>query len=198
VNLINRELDSNELALVHAATALRPEECFALQWWDLDWANNRILIRRAWSKGRDTEGKIAGSMKPVPMHPALAEYLKEWRNETPYNKESDWVFASSCKKGRIPRSAPSCGKNYLRPAAVAAGVIANDDPIRFGCHNLRHSLATFFGSNEVQLSVIQGLLRHSKPTTTARCIHAVNSKQIEAQGKYLEAIKLGKNGKEAA
>jgi integrase len=50
----------------------------------------------------------------------------------------------------------------------------------------------------VQLSVIQELLRHSKPTTTARYIHAVNSKQIEAQGKYLEAIKLGKNGKEAA
>jgi integrase len=186
------------LALVHAATALRPEECFALQWWDLGWANNRILIRRAWSKGKATEGKNPGSMKPVPMHPALAEYLNEWRNETLYNKESDWVFASSRKKGRIPRSASTCGKDYLRPAAVAAGVVAKDDPIRFGWHNLRHSLAAFFGSNEVQLSVIQGLLRHSKPTTTARYIHPVNSKQIEAQGKYLEAIKLGKNGKEAA
>jgi site-specific recombinase XerD len=76
--------------------------------------------------------------------------------------------------------------------------VTNDDSIRFGWHNLRHSLATFFGSNEVQLSVIQRLLRHSKPTTTARYVHAVNSKQIEAQGKYLEAIKLGKNGKEAA
>jgi len=26
----------------------------------------------------------------------------------------------------------------------------------------------------------------------------VNSKQVEAQGKYLDAIKLGKDGKEAA
>jgi hypothetical protein len=42
------------------------------------------------------------------------------------------------------------------------------------------------------------MLRHGKPQTTARFIHAVNSKQIEAQGKYLEAIKLRKNGKEAA
>ena len=41
-------------------------------------------------------------------------------------------------------------------------------------------------------------VRHAKPATTARYIHAVNSKQIEAQGKYLAAIKLGKNGKEAA
>jgi hypothetical protein len=42
------------------------------------------------------------------------------------------------------------------------------------------------------------MLRHSKPQTTARYIHSVNSKQVEAQGKYLEAIKLGKDGKEAA
>ncbi|MGA9884977.1 MAG: hypothetical protein WBQ34_14785 [Candidatus Acidiferrales bacterium] len=42
------------------------------------------------------------------------------------------------------------------------------------------------------------MLRHTKPPTTARYFHAVNSKQIEAQGKYLEAIKVGKNGKAAA
>jgi len=64
-----------------------------------------------------------------------------------------------------------------RPAAVAAGAIGKDHYSRFGWHNLRHSLATFFGSAH---------------------IHSVNSKQAEAQGKYLEAIKLGKDGKEAA
>ena len=56
---------------------------------------------------------------------------------------------------------------------------------------MRHSLATFFGSNEVPLSTIQSMLRHAKPQTTARYIHAVNSKQVEAQGKFLDAIKLG-------
>jgi hypothetical protein len=55
--------------------------------------------------------------------------------------------------------------------------------------------ATFFGSNEVHPSVIQTMLRHTKPQTTARYILSVNSKQVEAQGKYL---KLGKDGKEAA
>lgn len=186
------------LALVHAATALRPEECFALKWEDIDYDNNQILIRRAWSKGRETEGKTHGSMKPVAMHPALAQYLKDWRIESPYSKGSDWVFASFRERGRVPRAASTCGKHYLRPAAVTAGVIAKDDQTRFGWHNLRHSLATFFGSNEIQLSVIQSMLRHAKPQTTARYIHSVNSKQVEAQGKYLEAIKLGKHGKEAA
>jgi integrase len=74
--------------------------------------------------------------------------------------------------------------------ALAAGVIAKDDHSRFGWHNLRHSLATFFGSNEVHPSVIQTMLRHTKQQTTARYIHAVNAKQIEAQGKYLDAIKI--------
>ena len=139
-----------------------------------------------------------GTMKPVAMHSALAAYLKAWRNESPYNKDGDWMFPSVRNKGRSPRAASTCGKQYLRPAAVAAGALAKDDRSRFGWHNLRHSLATFFGSNEIPLSTIQSMLRHAKPATTARYIHAVNSKQVEAQGKYLEAIKLGKYGKEAA
>ena len=190
------ELDKPEtrlewtLALVHGATALRPEECFALRWCDIDWRNNQILVQRAWSKGKETGGKTSGSMKPVPMHPALADYLNEWRSVTPYSDESDWIFASFREKGRIPRSASSCGKDYLRPAAVAAGVIREGDNSRFGWHNLRHSLATFFASNDVHASVIQTMLRHAKQQTTLRYIHAVNDKQLEAQGLYLDAIKI--------
>ena len=177
-------------ALVHSATALRPEECFALKWFDLNPANNQILVQRAWSKGKLTDGKTTGSMKPVAMHPALFDYLNDWRKESVYSKDSDWVFASVRGKGRIPRSASTCGKKYLRPAAVAAGVISPDDNSRFGWHNLRHSLATFFGSNGVQTSVIQAMLRHSNQQTTARYIHSVNSSQLEAQGLYLNAIKI--------
>ena len=94
------ELDKPEhklewtLALVHAATALRPEECFALKWCDVRWTVDQILLRRAWSKGKETGGKTYGSMKPVAMHPALAGYLQQWRNETTFGEDSDWVFAS--------------------------------------------------------------------------------------------------------
>lgn len=190
------ELDKPEhkpewtLALVHAATALRPEECFALKWCDISWTDNQILVRRAWSKGKETGGKTKGSMKPVAMHPALAEYLQQWRNETTFCKDSDWVFASYRKKGQVPRAASTCGKKYLRPAAVMAGVISQDDPSRFGWHNLRHSLATFFGSNDVHPSVIQRMLRHANQRTTARYIHPVAADQIAAQEKFLDAIKI--------
>jgi hypothetical protein len=71
-------------------------------------------------------------MKPVAMHSALAESLNECRKESRYNRDDDWMFASSHEKGRVPRAASTCGKHYFRPAAVAAGVIAKDDHSRFG------------------------------------------------------------------
>jgi integrase len=69
-------------------------------------------------------------------------------------------------------------------------MIPKDYKGRFGWHNLRHSLATFFAANDVNLPVIQSILRHSKPSTTAVYTHRVNSVQMAAQAKFLEAIKV--------
>ncbi len=194
--IILNELNSSETllewtaALLHAATALRPEEAFGLKWLDFDWQKGHINIRRGWSKGKETRGKNPGSMTQVVMHPALAEALLAWRRETPYAGDNDWVFASVKSKGKIPRSAGIAGQDYLIPAAVKAGVIPKEHRGRFGWHNLRHSLATFFAANDVNLPVIQSILRHAKPSTTALYTHRVNSAQMMAQAKFLEAIKV--------
>jgi hypothetical protein len=45
------------------------------------------------------------------------------------------------RKGRQPRTANMLVEDHLRPAAVAAEVLTEDDPRRFGFHNLRHSLS---------------------------------------------------------
>ena len=184
------------IALLHAATALRPEETFGLQWQDVDWKNGQINIQRAWSKGELTAGKNRNSMTQVIMSPVLAEALKRWRGLTLYREPSDWLFPSIKKKGTIPRSASICSQSYLRPAAVKAGVIPEEYAGRFGWHNMRHSLATFLSANDVHLSVTQSILRHKKMSTTADFYtHAVSAKQKEAQQKYLKAIGMqGCNG----
>ena len=61
---------------------------------------------------------------------------------------------------------------------------------RFGWHNLRHSFATFLASKEVSLPLIQSMMRHANPGTTAIYTHRVNSAEIAAQEKFLNAIKL--------
>ena len=46
--------------------------------------------------------KTQASKSTVPMHPALAEVLKAWQAETPYNKPDDFVFASFKLHGKKP------------------------------------------------------------------------------------------------
>lgn len=178
--VILKELDTPEtrlewtLALLHAATGLRPEEAFALKWADIDWEKEQINIPRGWSKGKETDGKTKPSMTQVALHPDLSQALQIWRRESRYSRGTDWVFASDLAKGRIPRTASIAGQDYLRPAAVKAGVIPEGYRGRFGWRNLRHSLGTFFADHDVNLPMIQSMLRHAKPSTTALYIHRVN------------------------
>ena len=76
------------------------------------------------------------------MHPVLAGFLMAWRERTPYAKDDDYVFPSFRLKGKKPLSASIMVQKYLRPAAVKAGVIKEDQRVRFGFHNFRHSLAS--------------------------------------------------------
>jgi integrase len=70
-------------------------------------------------------------------------------------------------------------ESYLRPSAVAAGVLKSEvvdgklvdvDPRRFGFHNLRHSLSSFLVGTQVDPRTVQDLLRHSDVRTPA--LHA--------------------------
>ena len=171
------------LALVHAATGMRPEEVFGLRWSDVDWEKGQININRAWSKGKQTAGKNEVSMTQVVMSPVLAEALKRWQKLTLCGGATDWIFASYKKDRKIPRSASTCGKKYLRPAAIRAGVIPSpkDYEGRFGWHNMRHSLATFL-AGEVDSSLTMKMLRHKKLSITMEMYtHSLASKHGEAQ-----------------
>ena len=131
------------LTLLIAATALRISEALGLQWQDVDYANQRINLRRVWVDNKVVERmKTEQSEAPATMSPTLGEVLKCWRQQTPYAQPSDWIFASSRLKGRQPRTASILAADHLRPAAIAAGVVLKPGQ-RFGFHNLRHSLATF-------------------------------------------------------
>jgi integrase len=165
------------MALLHGATAMRPEEAFRLKWSDVRWDRGEIFLQRAWSKGKETDGKNEHSLVPVAMHPVLAVYLQQWREQSLDPKDSGWIFPSLKLKGRKPRTASIAAQDYLRPTAVEAGVIETGTSKRFGWHNLRHSLATFL-SGDVDPAVTMKVLRHKRLASTMEIYtHRVTNQQ---------------------
>lgn len=79
--------------------------------------------------------------------------MSRWHRGTLYSQPIDWVFPSFRLKGQQPRVANMLVEDYLRTAAMKAGIRSSyrndkgtrveDDPRRFGFHNLRRRLAFF-------------------------------------------------------
>jgi integrase len=123
------------------------------------------------------------------MHSLLAEFMRAWQMRTPYPQPEDWVFPSFRLGGSKPRAANMLVEDYLRPAAIRAGVIPAGDPCRFGFHNLRHSLASFLVRSKTDPKTVQALLRHSDVKTTLHLYaHSVSADRMTAQGEVLQAI----------
>jgi len=89
-------------------------------------------------------------------------------------------------------------EDHLRPAVKAGilsshrdakGKLVDDDPRRFGFHNLRHSLASFLIRTRTDPKTVQTLLRHSDVKLTLQFYtHAVSRDRMAAAGKMLTAI----------
>ncbi len=159
------------LTLLAAGTGLRISECLGLQCHDVNFADGMIHVRRTWTCGQVGLPKSKASKGPVPLHPLLAEFMLLWKQKTTYSQPGDWVFPSTRLNGKQPRVANMLVEDHLGPAAVKAGILSShpdnhgrlvdDDPRRFGFHNLRHSLASFLIRIRTDPKTVQTLLRHS-------------------------------------
>ena len=152
--------------------------------------NKRIHLRRVWVNDTVVERlKTRRSKAPVPLADALAQALLDWKAETMYGEAGDWVFASTKNKGRTPRSGSILTSDYLRPAAIRAGLELTESQ-RFGFHNLRHSLATFLVNQGVDVKTVQGILRHANVNTTLGLYaKSVDKSMLAAQEAVLRAMK---------
>jgi integrase len=187
--LMKLEEPERTLTLLAASTGLRISECLGLQWYDVSFEKSQIHVRRTWTCGAVGVPKSKASKAPVPLHLLLAEFLREWKDQTPYSQPGDWVFPSFRCKGKQPRTANMLVEDHLRPAAVAAGVLKEGEKVRFGFHNLRHSLASFLVRTKTDPKTVQALLRHSDVRTTLQLYaHSVSEDRMAAQGEMLQAI----------
>ena len=179
------------LVLTCAATALRASELLALRWSDVLWGEEKIAVTKRWSRGKDGPTKTRKSEGYVPLHPALAEFLNEWKTVTPYGQDGDFLFPSMKAKGIVPVSPAVFVAKHLRPAAISAGVEVKPGQ-RFGLHNLRHSLSSWLVNKaKVDPKTVQSILRHSRIQTTLDLYTQADGDETRAaQGAFMKELGL--------
>ncbi len=189
-----------ELSLLVATCGLRISEALGLRWRNILWDRGLIAIRETFVHFNMQEGaksKLSRSRVEAPQ--LLLDALAAWRQKTTYAEDDDFVFPSEKLNGEQPRSASQLVEDYIRPAAIAAGVIRVENGVtydrdgevvkRFGFHNLgRHSLATFLMDEQENPAVVQAIMRHAKMDMTLYYSHSRRKAKRAAQEKVLQHL----------
>ncbi|HXC94517.1 MAG TPA: tyrosine-type recombinase/integrase [Edaphobacter sp.] len=149
------------LILLASVTGLRRGELFGLKWDDIDFAEAEISVVRSVVDQIEGPPKTLASRRPIPMSAELSSVLANWRTQTSYSKDDDWVFASPLALGAKPYWPDAVLKRHVFPAAERAGIAK-----RIGWHSFRRTLATLLQSSGASVKTTQELLRHASPGIT--------------------------------
>jgi integrase len=173
------------MVLLIGSTGLRRSEMIALTWSDLNTRTMEVNVLRSCVRNCFGKTKTESSRRPVPLHPLELCALLEWRAQSPYATEVDFLFPSTRFKGAKPLSPDSILEKSIRPALARIGVVGK----QIGWHSFRHSLATNLRSLGVDIKVAQELMRHSSCRTTLDIYtRAVSQQKREASLKVVELM----------
>ncbi len=153
--LRNADDDWRAMITVAAKTGLRLGELLALRWEDVDFTNQKIMVRRSVARGIVGTPKN-GKSREVPLSAETVRVLKGHRH-----LRGELVFASD--RGRMRTKGST--KRPLWRACKQAGLR------RIGWHKLRHTFASHLAMRGVPLKVIQELLGHATIEMTMRYAH---------------------------
>jgi integrase len=189
-----------EIALLVATCGFRISEALGLRWRDIVWDKGCARIRQTYVHSTVQEGaktRLSRSRVEVP-HLALST-LAAWKRESMYSAEDDYVFPSIKLVGKKPRTGTMLVQDYIRPAAIRAGILIErknelfskegDRLSRFGFHNLgRHSLASFLMDEQANPAVVQAIMRHSQMDMTLYYAHSSKKQKRAALDNYAQHI----------
>jgi integrase len=154
--------------LCMARTGMRIGEVTALQWHDVDFANNYIVVRRNIPHHRQVETtKTEASQRKIDMSPELSAELMQLRTEKKKQALADgkafdaeaWVFPSE-------DGTPIFYSNFLR--RVWHKVQDQARVRRRTPHDLRHTWASHMLASGADLAYVSNQLGHANPSITLR------------------------------
>lgn len=187
---------------VMAGMGLRPGECFALSWDDVDFdaphadGNGKGVLHVKGSLVRDQATnslyvgptKTAKSRRLLDMPAPVAEALRthrRWQRELRMAVGADWRIGLSDETPDLVFTNatggpldPSAVRRRFKRLCVAAGLSDNRHP-----HELRHSVTSFLVAQGVPLTAVSDLLGHESTRTTDQVYrHVVVASQSAALG----------------
>ncbi|MCA9241422.1 MAG: site-specific integrase [Planctomycetales bacterium] len=170
--LLEAAPDARMRALVGilAYTGCRISEALGIKWSEVN--DERIIL----------QGK-GGKSRAVPVTPALASILAEWRSEQRreqlaavwWDTERDWALSSDCGTQWDPHNA----RKKFRPLADA--ILPGMTP-----HSLRHATATLLLEERVPMKVVAELLGHSSTRITEDTYSHVTARLVAEAGSAIE------------
>jgi integrase len=178
------DLPYRQMVFLAAATGLRASELLALKWGDISFDSLEISLNRGVVHQVIGDVKTEASRKPLPLDPDMAQSLLAWRRVSPFNRETDWVFASPEMEGKQPYWPENLLRRHIRPAAKSCGINK-----LIGWHTFRHSYATHLKANGEDVKVVQESLRHANSRITLDTYtQALTPAKREAQSKVVRMI----------
>jgi integrase len=166
------------------ATGARRGELQGVKWEDINFELAVLQIKRSIVKQHIGKPKTEASEKPTPLSPSLIQDLLVWRRETPYAKDSDYVFASPFKKGKQPYWMARIMQHNIKPVAAKLGIKKN-----ISWHTLRRTYASLLQSHNEDPKVVQELLRHASIRVTMDVYaQAITEKKRRAQNNVVEMV----------
>jgi integrase len=145
------------LFLTAAMSGLRQGELIALRRGDVDFAAERIRVRRNFTRQAYGKPKSKRSSRSVPLADRVAAALHEHLDSSAYEAEEDLVFPH-------PQTGAPLDASTLRERYKAALKAAGLREVRF--HDLRHTFGTHCAAAGVPMRTLQEWLGHAQLQTT--------------------------------
>jgi integrase len=142
------------MVIVAMCTGMRVSEVLALRWEHIDFKAGAMLVQQGVVNGRIGSVKTEASNDYIPIDPAFAETLLDWKGD----KSSGLVFPSHITGGCY--YAGVIQQQILTPAAKKVGIGG------IGWHSFRHTYRSLLDETGAPTGVQQKLMRHSNVATT--------------------------------
>jgi len=137
-------------------SGLRTGELIALQWKDIDFSKNQIIVQRSKRHGKLRETTKTGICRVVDMPTPVAKALQTLHETRVSNT---WIFPNPETKEAY-YEASTITKNKLKPLLLKLGI-----PYRT-LYATRHSFASLAVEKNIPLTYVQKQLGHAKLSTT--------------------------------